>query len=226
MAKKESTASDIVARRGLYFQAFGIYEGIAGFYDYGPVGLRIRRKLEAQWRNTFVNRTGALEIETTNIVPEAVLKASGHIDTFTDPITVCGTCKTPFRADKLLEAHYEKRAMEAELNSVKRMGIEHMDKALHDAGIKCEKCGNALGKVEKFNLLFKTQVGPYGGEMSYLRPEPPREYTSISSTSSRLRGSSSRARSRRSALRSGTRYRRGSSSCGSGSSRRWSSRCS
>lgn len=171
MAKKESTASDIVARRGLYFQAFGIYEGITGFYDYGPVGLRIRRKLEAQWRSIFVNRTGALEIETTNIVPEAVLKASGHIDTFTDPITSCETCRTPYRADKLLEAHYEKKGMEAEFNSVKKMGIEHMDRALRDAGIKCEKCGNRLGKVEKFNLLFKTQVGPYGGEMSYLRPE-------------------------------------------------------
>jgi glycyl-tRNA synthetase len=171
MAKKESAASDIVARRGLYYQAFGIYEGVAGFYDYGPVGLRIRRKLEAQWRNIFVNRTGALEIETSLIVPEIVLKASGHIDTFTDPITACETCKTPYRADKLLEAHYEKKGMTKELDSVKKMGIEHMDRALREAGIKCEKCGNKLGKVEKFNLLFKTQVGPYGGSSSYLRPE-------------------------------------------------------
>jgi glycyl-tRNA synthetase len=171
MAKKESAASDIVARRGLYYPAFGIYEGVAGFYDYGPVGLRIRRKIEAQWRSVFVSRTGALEIETTNIVPEIVLRASGHIDTFTDPITVCGTCRTPFRADKLLEAHYEKKGKGKELDSVKRMSIEHMDRALREAGIKCEKCGNALGKVEKFNLLFRTQVGPYGGSPSYLRPE-------------------------------------------------------
>ena len=171
MAKKESTASDIVSRRGLYYPAFGIYEGVAGFYDYGPVGLKIRRKIEGQWRSVFVTRTGALEIETTNIVPEIVLKASGHIDTFTDPITVCGTCHTPFRADKLLETYYEKKGMANELDSVKKMGIEHMDNAIRETGIKCEKCGNALGKVEKFNLLFKTQVGPYGGSPSYLRPE-------------------------------------------------------
>src|SRR5271157_1443671 len=120
MAKKESAASDIVARRGLYYQAFGIYGEVAGFYDYGPVGLRIRRKLEAQWRNIFVNLTGSLEIETTLIVPEVVLKASGHIDTFTDPITTCEACRTPFRADKLLEAHYEKEGMAAEFSSVKK----------------------------------------------------------------------------------------------------------
>ena len=57
-AKAESRASDIVSRRGLYFQAFGIYEGIAGFYDYGPIGLRIKKNIEAQWRNIVVRQHG------------------------------------------------------------------------------------------------------------------------------------------------------------------------
>ncbi|VVB77088.1 Proline--tRNA ligase [uncultured archaeon] len=171
--KKESAASDIMVRRGVYYPAFGIYDGVAGFYDYGPIGVRIKKRIENQWRSLFINRTGALEIETTNIVPEVVLKASGHIDTFTDPITNCTVCKTPFRADKLLESYYEKKGMTEALSSVKKMSIEHMEKAIRDAGtgIKCERCGNPLGKVEKFNLLFKTQVGPYGGETCYLRPE-------------------------------------------------------
>lgn len=168
---KEGAASDIATRRGLYYQAFGIYKGVSGFYDYGPIGLRIKRKLEGQWRSIFVNGTGALEVETTNILPEAVLKASGHIDTFTDPITNCEVCKASYRADKLLEAYYEKKGKARELNAVKKMSIAQMEKAIREAGIKCEKCGNKLGKVEKFNLLFRTQVGPYGGEVSYLRPE-------------------------------------------------------
>ncbi len=172
-AKAESRASDIVSRRGIYFQAFGIYEGIAGFYDYGPIGLRIRKNLEAQWRNIVVRRTGSLEIDATKIVSEIVLKASGHVATFTDFITVCGTCKTPFRADKVVEEYYEKKGMKEELNGVKKLGAEQLEADIAKFGLKCEKCGNKLGKVEKFNLLFKTQVGPYGRDSAYLRPETP-----------------------------------------------------
>lgn len=170
-AKTESKASGIVARRGIYYQAFGIYDGVAGFYDYGPIGLRIKRNLESAWRSLFVNRTGALEIETTNIVPEPVLRASGHLATFTDPIATCEVCKTPYRADKLLEDYYEKKGMEEEGKKVKKMSIEELSKRIKEHGIKCEKCGNKLGKIEKFNLTFKTRIGAAGGEAAYLRPE-------------------------------------------------------
>ena len=172
-AKAESRASDIVSRRGIYFQAFGIYEGIAGFYDYGPIGLRIKKNIEAQWRNIVVRRTGSLEIDATKVVSEVVLKASGHVATFTDFITMCETCKTPYRADKVVEEYYEKKGMQEELNGVKKLGAEQLEAAIAKLGIKCEKCGNKLGKVEKFNLLFKTQVGPYGRDTAYLRPETP-----------------------------------------------------
>jgi glycyl-tRNA synthetase len=170
-AKTEGKASDIVARRGIYFQAFGIYDGVAGFYDYGPIGVRIKRNIEKAWRSLFVNRTGALEIESTNIVIESVLKASGHLATFTDPIAACETCKTPYRADKLLEGYYESKKNDSEAKRVKRMSIEELDQRIKEAGIKCEKCGNKLGKTSKFNLTFKTQIGPAGGDAAYLRPE-------------------------------------------------------
>jgi glycyl-tRNA synthetase len=172
-AKSENRANDIITRRGIYYQAFGIYDGVAGFYDYGPIGLRIKRNIEKAWRSLFVNRTGALEIETTNIVPEPVLKASGHISTFTDPVISCEVCKTPYMADKLLEEYYEKKGDTAAANGVKKLGTEEMSKLIKGHGIKCERCGNVLGNVEKFNLLFKTQIGPAGGETAYLRPETP-----------------------------------------------------
>ncbi len=170
--KAESKASDIAARRGIYFQAFGIYDGVAGFYDYGPVGVRIKRKFENAWRSLFVNKTGALEIESTNIVPEPVLRASGHLSAFTDPMVACTVCKTPYRADKLLEEYYEKKGMGDEAAKVKKMSMEQMEKQIAEHGIKCERCGNKLGKVERFNMTFKTQIGPTaGGSAAYLRPE-------------------------------------------------------
>jgi glycyl-tRNA synthetase len=170
--KQESRANDIAARRGIYFQAFGIYDGIAGFYDYGPIGVRIKRKFEAAWRALFVERTGALEIESTNIVPEAVLRASGHLAAFTDPMIACTVCKTPYRADKLLEEYYGKKGRKDEGAKVKKMSTEEMGRLIGEHGIKCERCGNALGKVERFNMTFKTQIGPTsGGSAAYLRPE-------------------------------------------------------
>lgn len=171
--KSEGKASDIVARRGIYFQAFGIYDSIAGFYDYGPIGLRIKKNIESEWRNVVVRRTGSLEIDATKVVSEIVLQASGHVATFTDFITMCESCKTPYKADKAVEEYYEKKGIREELNGVKKLGAEQLEATIARLGIKCEKCGKKLGKVEKFNLLFKTQVGPYGRETAYLRPETP-----------------------------------------------------
>ncbi len=172
--KKESKAWDIVARRGIYFQAFGIYESIAGFYDYGPVGFRIRKNLENLWRSIVVRRTGSLEIDATKVVSEVVLKASGHVATFADFITICDTCKTSYRADKIVEAYYESKGMQKEFDSVKKMNAAALQSALDTLGIKCAACGGIkYSKVEPFNMLFKTQVGPYGRDPAYLRPETP-----------------------------------------------------
>ncbi len=169
--KNEGKANDIVTRRGIYYRAFDIYEGLAGFYDYGPVGLRIKRNIEGIWRSLFVDRLGSLEIETTNILPEIVLRASGHLATFTDLMIQCPVCKAPYRADKVLEEHLAKKDPES-AKAVSRMGAEQLSKKIEESNIKCEKCGNRLnGKIEKFNLMLKTQIGPAGGENAYLRPE-------------------------------------------------------
>ncbi len=169
--EKETNASSIIDRRGIYYQAFGLYGGIAGFYDYGPVGLRIRRNIEAQWRSLFVNELGSLEVETTNLMPESVFRASGHLSTFTDPVINCATCNSSYRADKLLEAFYESKGMDKEAAAVKRLSKKEMEAKIAENRIRCERCGGSLAKVEDFNLMFKTHVAHKGGEAIYLRPE-------------------------------------------------------
>ncbi|MGC8538262.1 MAG: glycine--tRNA ligase [Candidatus Micrarchaeia archaeon] len=162
---------DIVARRGIYYQAFGIYHEVGGFFDYGPVGVRIRRNIESAWRNVFVEQLGAVEIETTTIMPEQVFKASGHLSTFADPITKCLKCGTHYRADKLLEEYYEKKGESKKEEEIKKLDIEQLDAEIRKNDIKCEKCGGELSKVERFNLMFQTQIGPLTTDKGYLRPE-------------------------------------------------------
>ncbi len=163
---------EIAARRGIFFRAFGIYNELSGFYDFGPIGAKIRNNIQAIWRDLLIRKTGAYEVETSLIVSEPVLTASGHLSTFTDPITYCEVCGTPYRADKLIEEYLRKHGKEQEANNVKKENIEELEKQLRSLDIKCEKCGNRkFSKIEKFNLVFKTQVGPTGKEPAYLRPE-------------------------------------------------------
>lgn len=172
MEKKENEAGEIIARRGLFYQAFGIYDGIAGFYDYGPIGLRIRKNVEKVWRRIFVDNIDSLEISTTELMPEIALKASGHVDTFTDPVINCAKCNSSYRADKLLEEYYEKRQQKEKAESVKKMTFAQMEEEIKKNSIKCAKCGNSdFKKIEKFNLMFKTHIGAGTNEVAYLRPE-------------------------------------------------------
>ncbi|MGC8628959.1 MAG: glycine--tRNA ligase [Candidatus Micrarchaeia archaeon] len=163
---------EIVARRGVFFRAFGIYNELSGFYDFGPIGARIRNNMKELWRDIFVRKTGAYELSTSIVLSEPVLTASGHLATFTDPITYCEVCGTPYRADKLIEEYLEKHGMQDKAKLVKKENIEELEKQLRSLDIRCEKCGNKkFSKIEKFNLVFKTQVGPTGKEAAYLRPE-------------------------------------------------------
>ncbi len=169
--KKENRAADIIAKRGIFFQAFSIYKEIGGFYDYGPIGLRIKRNIESIWRKLYVDRLGSLEIESTMMLPEIALKASGHVSTFTDPITRCTRCGMAYRADKLLESFYTLKGDLEDAAKVSGMSIEEMERKIREHGIRCEKCGGELSPIEKFNLMFKASIGPLGDEIGYLRPE-------------------------------------------------------
>ncbi len=171
MTDVESDAASIVDRRGIYYQAFDIYNSIGGFYDYGDIGLRIKRNIENAWRNVFVDGLSAFEIETTIVMPEIVFKASGHLSTFTDPIIKCATCNTPYRADKLLEEYYEKKGDRDDMARIRKMSKKEMEDNINENRIKCARCGGKLTGVEDFNLMLKTHVGHKIDDVAYLRPE-------------------------------------------------------
>lgn len=151
--------------RGIFWPSNEIYGGVAGFYDFGPVGLLIKNKIISLWRRVFISEQRGLvvEIETPIITPRIVLKASGHEEHFTDPITECSKCGKIYRADHLLE----------ELAGVKAEGLP-MDELwglMKKYGIKCPEDGGELTRPRPALLLFKTEIGPYKGSLAYIRPE-------------------------------------------------------
>jgi glycyl-tRNA synthetase len=139
---------DIVSlakRRGFIFQGSEVYGGLAGTWDYGPLGVTLKRNIMNLWWRTFVeSRDDMYGVDAAILMNPKVWQASGHVDTFTDPLVECSECKGRFRADKIDTS-------------------------------KCPTCGKAgtFGEPRQFNMMFKTNVGPVEDENSvaYLRPE-------------------------------------------------------
>lgn len=149
MSNTDTKMEDIVSlckRRGFIFQGSEIYGGLAGTWDYGPLGAQLKRNIVNTWLKYFVDAWDDMYlIDSTIIMNPKVWQASGHVDTFTDPLVECSNCGSRFRADKL------------------------------DDPKKCPACSkeNTFGEARQFNLMFKTNVGPLEDENStaYLRPE-------------------------------------------------------
>ncbi|MDP7537943.1 MAG: glycine--tRNA ligase [Candidatus Poseidoniia archaeon] len=146
----------LAKRRGILQPAYEPYGGVAGFFDYGPVGVRLRRKIIELWRQHFVLGFGALEIDSALIGPESLFKASGHLSEFDDLLVECLECNKLHRADLLVEGG----------DVLDRDGV-----ATALAGKKCESCGGNFDVPRPFNLMFSTSVGAGRGTPSYLRPE-------------------------------------------------------
>ncbi len=162
---------NLAYRRGVLIPAFKLYGELAGFYDYGPIGIAIRNRLEAHWRRTFIDGLGNLEVSTTIIAPEKVFEASGHLSNFTDPVVNCKKCHASYRSDKLVEEFYEKKNDQKMAEAARHMPFKEIDEEIKKNGIKCQKCGGELSGSEPFNLMMATKIGPYGGVQGYLRPE-------------------------------------------------------
>jgi glycyl-tRNA synthetase len=135
-------------RRGFIFQSSEIYGGLNGCWDYGPLGVELKRNLKDYWWRTMVHeRDDVVGMDGSILMNRAVWKASGHEDTFTDPMVDCRTCKARMRADQVPEKNGAKQ---------------------------CPNCGGKdLTEPRAFNLMFKTYVGATEDESSitYLRPE-------------------------------------------------------
>lgn len=135
-------------RRGFIFQSSEIYGGLNGCWDYGPLGVELKRNVKDYWWRVMVReRDDVVGMDGAILMSRAVWKASGHEETFTDPMIDCRTCKARLRADQLLEK-----------NGVRQ----------------CPNCGGKdLTEPRAFNLMFKTFVGATEDEdaVTYLRPE-------------------------------------------------------
>lgn len=155
---------DLAKRRGFFWQSSEIYGGVSGMFDYGPVGLLLKRKFINKWRKFFVEQENDVyEIETSLIQPEKVFDASGHLSSFIDPITQCKKCNSIFRADNLIE--------EITKEFVEGKKPEEMTDIIREKSIGCTKCKGELADVKVFNLMLKTFLSPTGDEIAYLRPE-------------------------------------------------------
>ncbi len=163
MASYEDVMS-LSIRRGFLWPAVDLYGGFAGFYDYGHNGTLLRRRWEDAWLDHFLGlNDNYYLIDTTTILPEATLKASGHVDHFTDLLVTCTRCHESYRADHLLEAatHEEHEGLSA----------DEVDAKIKEIGIRCPKCKGELGPSRPFNMMFPLGVGPTGKDSAYLRPE-------------------------------------------------------
>ena len=150
--------------RGFIFQAGELYGGLAGVYDYGPLGSLLKNNLKDAWIKKFVHdRHDTYLLDSAIIMGEAPLTASGHVSGFSDPLVDDVKTNKRYRADHLLE--------EADIDSL-GMSIEDMNRAIKEKGITSPD-GNELGGVRQFNLMLKTQMGASEDSSStaYLRPE-------------------------------------------------------
>jgi glycyl-tRNA synthetase len=138
------TLTSLAKRRGFIYQGSEIYGGLAGTWDYGPLGVALKNNIKNLWWKMFVeSREDMYGVDAAILMNSAVWKASGHVDTFTDPLVECTKCKRRFRADQL-----------------KEKGV-------------CDECGASTGEARQFNMMFQTQIGAVEDSSAtvYLRPE-------------------------------------------------------
>jgi len=149
--------ANFAKRYGFFYPSCEIYGGKAGFYDYGSIGAKLKRKFEDIWRKYFGSLFDNIwEIEPTNIMHEKVFIASKHLELFNDPVTECKNGHR-FRADKLIE---EKLGTKAD-----SLTIDQMNEIFRSGKIVCPECGKQLSDVRMFNLMFPIFIGPESGNM-------------------------------------------------------------
>jgi glycyl-tRNA synthetase len=138
----------LAKRRGFVFQSSEIYGGLNSCWDYGPLGVALKRNVKDSWWDSMTLREDIEGLDASILMAPRVWEASGHVENFTDPLVDCKNCKARFRADK------------AEKNK--------------DGKLICPECESTnVTEARNFNLMFKTHMGPVedAGAVIFLRPE-------------------------------------------------------
>ncbi|XP_072306983.1 glycine--tRNA ligase-like [Eucyclogobius newberryi] len=174
---------DTLKRRFFYDQAFAIYGGVSGLYDFGPVGCALKNNILQAWRQHFIQEEQILEIDCTMLTPEPVLKTSGHVDKFADYMVKDSKTGECFRADHLLKAHLKKlmsdekcpaekaAKMDDVITQMDNYSQQDLAELFVKYNVKSPSTGNDLTPPVSFNLMFQTSIGPGGNTPGYLRPE-------------------------------------------------------
>ena len=162
-AKMEDIIS-LCKRRGFIYQGSDVYGGLSGTWDYGPLGVQLKRNIMNLWWRMFVDeRDDIYGVDAAILMNPKVWKASGHVDTFVDPLCEDTVNHRRYRTDHILKD-----------NGIDADGLtmEQMDEVIVEKGIKSPD-GNPLSKSRTFNMMFKTSVGATESEdsVAYLRPE-------------------------------------------------------
>lgn len=156
-------------RRGFVFPGSDIYGGLANTYDYGPLGVLLKKNLADLWWKRFVaDRTDMYAVDSSNLMSPKVWEASGHTQNFTNVLVDCTNCQYRTRADHLIEDNLKN------LGSIEGKPLEELDRIILENKIVCPKCGkNQWTKSRNFNQLFETKVGiiTTGQDKAYLRGE-------------------------------------------------------
>jgi len=153
-------------RKGFIYPGSEIYGGFANSYTYGPYGAQLKNNIKNLWWKTFIeNRQDMVGIDGTILLHPKTWKASGHVDTFNDPLIDCKKCNARHRADHLAETKMDKNA--------DGMSLEELNTFIANKKIKCPKCGAIdFTEARQFNLMFETQMAKTGEDSTaYLRPE-------------------------------------------------------
>ncbi|GAC1335316.1 MAG: glycine--tRNA ligase [Candidatus Dormibacteria bacterium] len=174
--KLVETLVSLAKRRGFIFQNSEIYGGVNALYDYGPLGVALRRNIkELWWRHMVELRHDVVGVETGIIMHPKVWEASEHVKTFTDPLVDCRNCKQRFREDHLPTpglARDHPEALRVELKPEAAKALK-AGKLQEDRPF-CSNCGaQDFSESRQFNLMFKTNLGPVADSAAevYLRPE-------------------------------------------------------
>ena len=162
-----STVDNVVSlakRRGFVYPCGEIYGGTRSAWDYGPLGVELKENIKRQWWRSMVQmRDDMVGLDSSVILPRQTWEASGHVDTFTDPLTECQSCHKRFRADHLQEEYAEKK------------GHRQPRRRSTSATLACPNCGTrgAWTEPRQFSGLLKTYLGVIEDEsgLHYLRPE-------------------------------------------------------